>query len=145
MLADRIFACEILLNELTTHNHLVRALNTFVAGKEPSAHKRDSERAEIAWIGPARQRVGQVFARLERRMLLHREFVGTPVSCSRNRGSQCSAANSGHSSHSRQQRFVECVSLLRRVVLLAGQVVLQSERVVYYALDIGCAQLPKTF
>src|ERR1700685_3201057 len=68
MLADRIFACEILLNELTAHDRLVRALNTFVAGKEPSAHKRNSERAEIAWIDPARQRVGQVLAGVERSM-----------------------------------------------------------------------------
>lgn len=38
MPADRIFAREILLNELTAYNHLV-ARNTFVADKEPSAHQ----------------------------------------------------------------------------------------------------------
>jgi hypothetical protein len=54
MLADRIFACEMLLNEPTAHNHLVRTLNTLVARKEPSAHKRNAKRAEIAWIGPTR-------------------------------------------------------------------------------------------
>ena len=75
MLADGIVAGEILPDKLTAHNHLVRAGTAFVAGKEPAAHKRNSESAEIAWIGPAHQRVGQVFARLERRMLLHREYV----------------------------------------------------------------------
>ena len=137
MLADRIVTGEILLNKLTAHNHLVRSSNTFVAGKEPAAHKRNPEGAEIAWIGPAHQRVGQVFARLERRMLLHREYVvpqypapGTvfPNAAARTPG----MALTRSSSASLNAFIFSGVSYF-----FSGQAVLQCEHVFHYAPHIG--------
>ena len=58
VLADGIVAGEVLPDKLTAHNHLVRSSDTFVAGEEPATHKRNSEGAEVAWIGPTHKPVG---------------------------------------------------------------------------------------
>ena len=143
VLADGIVTGEVLPDKLTAHNHLVRSSNAFVAGKEPATHKRNPESAEKAWIGPAHQRIGRVFARLERRMLLHGEYVVSPISCSGKSVSQCGSANPGNGSHPLQQCFIECVHLLRRVVFLFRQAVLQREHVFGNAAHIGRAQPQK--
>ena len=53
VLADRILTGKVFVDQLTAHNHFVRPGAAFIAGKESPVHKRDSEGAEIAWIGPA--------------------------------------------------------------------------------------------
>ena len=73
-------------------------------------------------------------------MLLYRENKVSPVSRCRNRVSQRRAANPGNGSHALQQSFIECVHLLRRVVFLFRQAVLQREHVFGNAAHIGGAQ-----
>src|SRR6185312_1947077 len=109
VLADRIVPVEIFPDELPAHNHLVRSGATFVVCKEPTAHQGDSESAEIAWIGPAHQRLGPIFTWHEGRMLLHRKYKVSPISRSRKSVSQCRSANPGNGSHPLQQCFIECV------------------------------------
>jgi hypothetical protein len=145
VLANGIFAGKIFPNELAAHNHLARSRDAFVIGKEPAVHQRNSKGAETTWIGPARQPLGQAFARLWRSMFLYRECEVTPIPRGRDRVSQCSGANPGHGSHSLQQCFIECVYLLWRVVFLLWKAVLQREHVFGTAAHIGCAQPQKAF
>jgi len=114
---------------LTVHNHLVRSSTTFVAGKEPATHKRNPEGAEITWISPSASALGGSSPGLSGGCSLTVNTKSPQYPAAGTVFPSAAARTPGNVSHPLQQCFIECVHLLRRVVFLFRQAVLQREHV----------------
>jgi hypothetical protein len=53
VLAYGIVASEVLPDELTAHNHFVRSIKTFVAGKKPAVQQENPESAKKSLDRPS--------------------------------------------------------------------------------------------
>src|ERR1700722_18961991 len=144
MLAQRIFAEEVLLRQLLADDNGLRMAGSVLASKEAPVQERYLQCAEVSGVGQSGQRVGQRRAGRGLWMLGNREGVVTGGSCSRHDRPQPCRTHTRHSAYLVQQVLVECVHLLGAVVFLGGQAVAHREHVVRGTAHISRPQSPET-
>ena len=143
MLAQRIFAREILLRQEAAEDDRLWAAGAVLAGKEPPFQERYVQCSEVSGIGRPVERVGQRRPGRNRWMFGNREDIILSGSRSRHHRRKRRGAYTRHDTHLLQQHFVECVHLLGTVVFLGGQAVVHREHIVGRATHICCPEPPE--
>src|SRR5882724_3399278 len=144
MLAQRVFAEEVLLRQLLADDNGPRIARSVLASKKAPLQQRYLQCAEVSGVGPPGQRVGQCSAGRGRWMLGNPEGVITAGSCSGHDRPQRRRTHTRHSAYLLQQGLVECVHLLGTVVFVGGWAVAHREHVVGRTAHIRRPQSPET-